>query len=472
MNVTHAMQQLNHRTVGLVLLALALNSCAIHLHTPDPDLADRTPVRPAGEASSIAAVARISHETLARLVESQTAEAQAGQEQLGLLSANWRLQRDGRAGVRSDERGRLCFVLPFAGKGAVAALGQRLERDLRAQILLCARPVLDSSAMIHLADPDARVLIDRSTIGGPLAALTEAVATKLQEVAGREAVERLRTLTIPTGDFMTPLQKTLDQPMNLPRDACLKLRPLSVWLAQPVVDPTALRLGAAVQALPTVEQPCVREVSQVRRARLPVAVTEKLDQPKTQLLLPLGLGLEGLAGEVQAAVDQLGRMETAQGWLQVGKVKLSTSRGALLVRAAVTGELRDKLLFVPITRKIQGEVVLWGVPELDKDGIGLSNVSLDVQSDDTLVDFGASLKRSALVDTVQKKLRIPRAKIEGEARRALANLGSGVEVAGEKLPIQVETELLTLEQVAASGQRLDVIVRFVGHVIVGDTARK
>jgi hypothetical protein len=175
---------------------------------------------------------------------------------------------------------------------------------------------------------------------------------------------------------------------------------------------------------------------------------------------------------VQAAVDQLGRMETAQGWLQVGKVKLSTSRGALLVRAAVTGELRDKLLFVPITRKIQGEVVLWGVPELDKDGIGLSNVSLDVQSDDTLVDFGASLKRSALVDTVQKKLRIPRAKIEGEARRALANLGSGVEVAGEKLPIQVETELLTLEQVAASGQRLDVIVRFVGHVIVGDTARK
>jgi hypothetical protein len=36
----------------------------------------------------------------------------------------------------------------------------------------------------------------------------------------------------------------------------------------------------------------------------------------------------------------------------------------------------------------------------------------------------------------------------------------------------VETELLTLEQVAASGQRLDVIVRFVGHVIVGDTARK
>lgn len=459
------------RPLSPLLLAALMSGCAIHLHTPDPDLPDRTPVRPAGEASSIAAVARLSHQTLARLIEAQTAEAQAGQEQLGLLSATWRVQRDGRAAVRSDDRGRLCFALPYAGQGKVAALGQRLERDLRLQILLCARPVLDSAATLRLADPDARVLIDRSTIGGPLAALTDAVASKLQEVAGREAVERLRRLSVPTGDFMTPLQNTLDQPLNLPRDACLKLRPLSVWLAQPAVDPSALRLGAAVQALPTVEQPCVREATAVRRAKLPVAVTDDLQQPKTLLLLPLGLSLEGLASQVQAAVDQLGRMETAQGWLQVGKVKLSTARGALLVRAAVTGELRDKLWFIPLTRKIQGEVVLWGVPQLDRDGVGLADLSLDVQSDDALVDLGASLRRSALIDTVKGKLRLPRALIEGEARRALANLGSGVDVGGEKLPIRVETEQLSLEQVAASGQRLDVVVRFVGQVIIGDTAR-
>lgn len=459
-----------------IALALALlgSSCAVHLRTPDPDLVDRTPVRPAGEPSSIAAVARLSHDSLARLVEQQTAKAQGGQEQIGMLSASWQLQRDGRVLAHSDDRGRLCFALPFAGKGAVAALGQRFERDLKAQVSVCALPQLDSAGALRLKDPDARVLIDRSTIGGPLAVLVDAVASKLQSVAGQEAVDRLRALSVPTGDFLTPLLEALDQPLILPKQACLKLRPLSVWLAQPAVDPTALRLGAAVQAMPTVEQPCARDPapSQVRRARVPVAVTDNLQQPKTFLLLPMGLALDGLADQVQAAVDQLGKMETAQGWMQVGKVKLSTSRGALLVRAQITGELRDKLLFIPITRKIQGEVVLWGVPELSRDGIGLANLSLDVQSDDSLVDFGASLRRSALVETVQSKLRIPRDKIEGEARKALANLGPGVDVGGQKLPIRVETEQLTLEQVAASGQRLDVIVRFVGHIIVGDTARR
>lgn len=462
-----------HLSVALAL-ALLGSSCAVHLRTPDPDLVDRTPVRPAGEPSSIAAVARLSHDSLARLVEQQTAKAQGGQEQIGMLAATWQLQRDGRVLARSDDRGRLCFTLPFAGKGAVAALGQRFERDLKAQVSVCALPQLDNSGSLRLKDPDARVLIDRSTIGGPLAVLVDAVAAKLQSVAGQEAVDRLRALSVPTADFLTPLLETLNQPLMLPRDGCLKLRPLSVWLAQPAVDPTALRLGAAVQALPTVEQPCVRDTAPaaVRRARPPVAVTDNLQQPKTFLLLPMGLALDGLAGQVQASVDQLGKMETAQGWMQVGKVKLSTSRGALLVRAQVTGELRDKLLFIPITRKIQGEVVLWGVPELTRDGIGLANLSLDVQSDDTLVDLGASLRRTTLVAAVQSRLRIPREKIEGEARNALANLGPGVDVAGQKLPIRVETEQLTLEQVAASGQRLDVIVKFVGHIIVGDTARR
>ncbi len=460
--------------VGAVLLAEFASGCAVHLRTPDPDLEDRTPVRPAGEPSSIAAVARLSHDSLARLVEQQTAKAQAGQEQMGMLAATWQLQRDGRVLAKSDDRGRLCFTLPFAGKGAVAALGQRLERDLKAQVSVCALPQLDSGGSLRLRDPDARVLIDRSTIGGPLAMLVDAVANKLQSVAGQEAVERLRALSVPTGDFLTPLLETLSQPLVLPKDACLKLRPLSVWLAQPAVDPTALRLGAAVQAMPTVEQPCSREAASaaVRRPRPPVAVTENLEQPKTFLLLPMGLSLDSLAGQVQASVDQLGKIETAQGWMQVGKVKLSTSRGALLVRAQITGELRDKLLFIPITRQVQGEVVLWGVPELTAAGIGLANLNLDVQSDDTLVDLGAALRRSALVTAIQSKLLIPRATIEGEARKALANLGPGVDVGGEKLPIRVETEQLTLEQVAASGQRLDVIVKFVGHIIVGDTARR
>ena len=456
------------------LLAIMTSGCTVHLRTPDPDLVDRTPVRPAGEPSSIAAVARFNHDSLARIVEQQTSKALAGKEQLGILAAHWQLQREGRVLARGDDRGRLCFTLPFAGKGVVAAIGQSLEHDLKAQVSVCARPQLDGNAALRLVEPDARVLIDRSTIGGPLALLVDAVASKLQSVAGQEAVERLRALVVPTGDFMTPLLETLHQPLSLANDACLKLRPLSIWLAQPAVDPTAVRLGAAVQAMPTVEQPCVQESARpaVRSVRTPVAVTDNLQQPKTFLLLPIGIALDSLAEQVQASVQQLGKIESEQGWLQVGKVRLSTSRGALLVRAQITGELRDKLLFIPLTRKIQGEVVLWGVPELTREGIGLANLNLDVQSDDTLVDLGASLRRSVLVATIQSKLRIPRAKIESEARRSLANLGPAVNVGGEKLPIRVETEQLTLEQVAAAGQRLDVIVRFVGHIVVGDTARR
>ncbi|MBM4343947.1 MAG: DUF4403 family protein [Deltaproteobacteria bacterium] len=446
--------------------------CAVQLRAPEPDLPDRKPVQPAPMLSHLAAVARIPHATLGRFAENHLDKGQSGTETMGVLHANWQVARDGPVTVRGDERGRLCFVTMFKGKTEASALGQRLDRELRGQMNACARPELDAGATLRMRDPDVRVLLDRSSVGGPVGFVLDAILGKLQAIAGDAALTRLRELAVPTLDALGPLQAMLQAPIGLPDKACIKLRPQSVRVTQPMIDPTALRMGASVAALPTGEQPCTDGADPTAFAgKLPFAVVDHLETPKTFLLLPVAMSLDALQKPMAEEMARIGAMKTDQGWVKVTGMRLSTARGALLVHAAIEGEIQDRFLFVPIRRPVKGEVLVWGNPEVDREGVRLANLNLELHTDDRLVAMGAALKHSQLVEVVARHARIPRARIDDMAKKALEAFSQGIMVGRERVPAAAQVEQLNVESVSAAGQRIDVLVRFVGQVVIGETAR-
>lgn len=456
--------------LGLATLALAPSCAALQIRPPGEDLVDTTPVRPASRPSHLAAVLRLSHVQSGRLAESRFPEQVGGAEQFGPLAAKWTVRRTGSLAVSADPRPRLCFDAPFAGKGALHAAGGSLDHELQARLRVCARPALDGQGVIRLADPDAQVTIQRETVGGPVAALKDAVARKLQDIAAREVTQKLTTLSVPVQGILAPIEALLARPIRVGQDACLKLRGQQLEVAQPQIDPSALRFGAALVALPTFERPCIEAAPTTRPSPLAIVVAPRLSSSETVLELPVGLGVDTLTPMAQSAVDQLGKIETAQGWLQVGKIALTTAMGRLVVRAQVRGEVRDTVLFVPIRRNVVGEVLLWGTPQLQGDFIVLPDLELRMVSDDKLVELAAALEHSALVANLRKRLRLPRAKFDAEARKALDGVAQHIALGNEKLPVTVETSELTLAEVSAAGQRLEVLVRFRGQVIIGDRA--
>lgn len=451
---------------------MVLAGCAVQFQAPTPDLPDRKPVLPAPMLSHLAAVARIPHATLGRLAEGHLEKGQSGTETMGVLNANWHVARDGPVTVRGDDRGRLCFVTLFKGKAEATALGQRLDKELRGQMNACARPELDAGATLRMREPDVRVLLDRSAVGGPVGFVMDAILTKLQAVAGDAALVKLRELAVPTLDALGPLQAMLQTPIALPDKACIKLRPQSVRVTQPMIDPTALRMGASVAALPTGEQPCTDGADRTAFAgKLPFAVVDHLETPKTFLLLPMAMSLDALQKPMADELARIGVMKTDQGWVKVTGVRLSTARGALLVHAAIEGEIQDSFLFILIRRPVRGEVLVWGNPEVDRDGVKLANLDLALHTDDRLVAMGAALKHSQLVEVVAKHARIPRARIDEMARKALDAFSQGIVIGRERVPATAQIEQLNVESVTAAGQRVEVLVRFVGQVVVGETAR-
>jgi len=112
---------------------------------------------------------------------------------------------------------------------------------------------------------------------------------------------------------------------------------------------------------------------------------------------------------------------------------------------------------------------LWGVPELTATHVQLGQIQLDLQTDDSLASVGAMLKRSQITEVVQEKLKISRAEIDKLARLQLAALQQTVQVAGQSMPVRVDVKELTLDSVTAANGRLQVQVRFVGYVVVGET---
>lgn len=463
-----------HMNRLLPCLLLLATGCALHLRAPDPDLPTSRPLPPSREVSYLAAVARLPLSTLSGLLEREALAPLRFADRAGFIAWSYDVQRAGPVHARAQD-GVLCFMVPFHGSGKVSALGGQLERALDAVVDVCARPRLSPSGQLTLQQPAVRVALDRVDFGGPARPLLDTLSAKLESVAGKQIADFVRNLKIPVGDYVTPTTAALYQSVPLTQGACLQLRPLSLRLAQPEVDPNTLRLAFSIATQPTIQAPCGPPTPP---QRLPMVVDEDLHHPETTLTLPVAIGLQTVRDEVLAQLLALGQIQLAgngdpsQGWIQVTGLRLDSAGGALLARAQIRGEVRDSFLFVPYTRQVDGEFLLWGVPQINDRFIELGKVEVDLATDNRLNALGAALQRQHITEILAKKLRIPRAQIEGQARQALATLGQGVTVAGQRMPVRIDTRSLTLDEVHASGQRLEVVVRFVGQVVVGETARQ
>lgn len=462
-----------HRLL-LAFVPALLSGCALHVRAPDPDLAAPRPVPPSHEISYLAAVARMPLPTLGTLLETQALQPLHMEDRSGFLGWAFDMQRAGNVVVRAQD-GILCFLVPFHGRGKVTALGGSMEKALDAAVDVCARPRLTPSGLLRLEAPAVRVSMNRVDFGAAAAPLMANLTERLEKIVGTQVADYLKTLQVPVGDFVTPTTAALYRPIPLQQGACLQLRPLSLRLAQPEADPSTLRLAASIATQPTVEEPCGPAQ---KPQRLAMAVDDDLQHPETTLTLPIAVRLQTVRDQVLAELQRLGHIELAgkgnpkQGWIEVTGLELKSAGGALLARAKIRGEVRDRFLFIPFTRKIDGEFLLWGVPVLTEKAIELSKVQVDLETDDSLTSLGAALQRQHIAEVLGERLRIPRAQIEGQAKAALQSLAKGVSVGGVALPVRIETHKLTLDEVRTQGQRLEVLVRFQGYVVLGETARQ
>lgn len=455
---------------GLLCL-LTLAGCVRHLRVPPADLRDPAPVKPADSLSYLGASLHLLHPQLAALLEPQLPPPFAGTQSVGPLTLRYQVGRSGGVQLYADADGRLCVQQFLAGSGRIdSALYQHNQR-LQAQLLACVRPVLDGAGLIRLQQPVVRVLVDRSGLTGPVGSLLEFLSDDLQQRASAWATQALGAMTVPTQPLLQPVLTRMQQPMALAQGACLRLRAQSVLLGQPKVEATGLVLAASVAAQPSVEQPCAVAGSAGPAPKL--AVLAELRAPQTWLQLPIGVALQTLQAPLQSALLGRGKIALDAGWLRVLGVALQTSGGKLVARVAIDGEYRTKLLgFIPWNQSIRGQVLLLGQPVVERGGVRLSGLQVDVRSDSDLVEWAASLKRSDLLRLVDAHLRVSDRQLQDAANTALRSWSQQIDAGGVRLPVHVRVDELSLQRVAAAGQRLVAEVRFVGQLSVGEQPAK
>jgi hypothetical protein len=455
------------RLLSLVLLTALLPACALHLRAPEADPVDDRPVQPAGEVSYIAAVAQLPFATLAALADQALLSPVKRGGRVAFAEWSVAVGKSGPVAVRA-ENGLLCFKAPFRGQGTLLAV-TRLERAVEAAVEVCALPRLDANGSVKLQDPVVRVALGGLEVGGSTQVLYNALAEQLQHVTGEQLADHLSRLAVPAGDLVEPLAGALTKPMALSGGACLRLRPDSMRLAQPVVTSSGLRLAASIAARPTLERPCSAQVATT--GRLPRTVVDDLSHPQTVLVLPVAVSLASVHDDLLRALQAKGPIRMNNGELAIRGLRLDSAQGRLLARVAVQGEVRDSFLLIPFKRQIDGEVAVWGVPDVTERDIGLRDVQLDVATADTVAGLAAAWQRERLTEVVAGKARVPRTDIEAEARKAIEGFASGQRLAGQPLRIRVDTRELAIQQVRAAGQRLELLVRFAGYIVLGDPGR-
>jgi hypothetical protein len=454
--------------------ALALTGCALHVQVPDPDLPLREGPSPAPEVSHFAALARLPLPLVAKVVEETAVPAVEHRSEGSVVSWSFRIAREGPV-VAREVNGGLCFLVPFAGAVKLSAVGTDLRQPLAADVMVCAQPRLSSAGLLTLPDPKVRIDLGRTQLPMMLKPVYAILGEKLEQEAGRALADQIRQSQWSISDRITPTTAALFKPLPLRPATCLQLRPLSLRVGQPVIDPNTLRLALSVATQPTVEEPCgPGQPAQ----KLPLAVDDALTHPATTLQLPIAVQLTTVEKQVLDHARGMGRIPLGKkggpdrGWVEVTGLKLQSARGALVARATVRGEVRDSLLWIPFTRPLDGEFVLWGIPQVTATDIVLDKVQVNFGTDDRLLELGAAIERNRLADALADKLKLPTAQIEGEAKQALGKLSEGITIAGEHVPVRVDTHELKVASVRAQGQRLEVLVKFKGYVVVGDTARQ
>ncbi len=449
-----------------VAATFGVTGCASHLQVPPADLADPAAVPPAAATSYLAATALLRHAELVQLLEPQLPATVRGSQSLGPARLSYSVGRSAPVHLYGDADGRLCVQQFLHGAGEAQMLGQNLSQRLQVQVLACARPVLDGPHSLRLGKPVVSVLLDRSGLTGVVGSLLDFVGSDVQRQAGQWAITALANVRVPTGDLTGPLLQRLQQPILLPMQACLQLRAQSVLIAQPIVTGQGLQMAVSVAAKPTVEQPCQPAPLPAATA-LPMAVTPQLVAPKTWLTLPVGVALETLRKPLEQALVTRGKVVMDGGWARVLSVQLQTSQGKLLARLDVQGEVQTSFLWIPWTKQVRGQVLVWGLPKVTPAGISIQDLQLDVRSSDDLVEWVAGLKRSELTQILQAQLKLDRRVLDAAGRSALSTYAKELDTGRLRLPLQVTTEELTLQQVEAKGQRLVAHLRFVGQIRVG-----
>ncbi|MSP93395.1 MAG: DUF4403 family protein [Myxococcales bacterium] len=460
-------------TRGALWCAALLPACALHLRAPEPDPRADRPVAPADRASHVSAVARVPFAWLASMVERQTGQPIRRSERAGFADWSLDIGRDGPVTVRAADD-RLCLALPFRGEGRIATPLGALQRPFAALVELCAVPRLEPGGALRLDRPVATVRLERPEVGGPGKVLADIAAEHLQAFAADQLAAAVAQLRVPADDVLGPVLRSLDQSLALGDGACVRLRPSEVRLAQPGVDADAVRMSASLVCLPTVEQPCARGAQRPMRPP-PIEVVDELQHPLTHLTLPIGVGLERVESEVAAALQRSGRIAVGAGWVEVKGVRLHTARGALLVRAAVVGEVHDRVLgLFPVTRQVVGEVALWGKPLVDATtgALSVEDLQVDLATDDTWLGLAVALQRSQLHAVLTRHLRIDPRQIDAMVRQAVEGLGRrGVRLgAAGDLPVRVDVQRAHVVAVHAVAGRLELVVAFEGRIVIGSTA--
>ncbi len=463
------------RRLLLLLLPLALSACTLHVVAPEPDVRTLQPVEPAAETSFIAAVARLPFVQLAGLVERYALAPVHRDGESGLVRWSVDVTRAGIVTPRSDN-GALCLLVPFRVLARAQAFGSNLDKALNADIDLCAQPALSPNGDLHLNGVVARVSLQNLNLPGPLSLLSNVAVDALQNLLARQLTDLISKVSLPVASAVAPMTAAMNRPMPLQQQACLKLRAQGITATQPEVDPSALRLAIVVAALPTVEQPCVLAADVATQLPVAIHVARELSVPETRLLLPIGISLDAVRAQTEKQLVTgrplpLGKPGEDRGWIQLDGIRLDSAKGALLMHVRVHGEIADSFLWIPIHRKIEGEFIIWGVPEVTPTEIHLTDVHLDMQTDDRLVELAVALKNADLTAQIAAQVRIPRDGIEAQARTAVLGLAQPLDVDGQKLPVRIEIKQLTVERVRAAGQRLEVLVRFVGQILIGATDR-
>jgi hypothetical protein len=360
--------------------------------------------------------------------------------------------------------------VPFVGEGKVAWLGKEIAHVVRADVSVCARPVLAGDGTLRLDKPATDVRLHRRTIARTTAILYQQLEGMLKARVAPLLGRELARQSVSVVTVLKPLRDALAKPMKLPEGACLKLRPGLLRLARPEVDPSHVRLAVSVLARPTVERPCV--AGPPAADNLQLEIVPGLRHPQTRLRLPVGIALAGLRADLKRRLVAMGRVRTRDGWVEITDLTLETARELVLAKAAIRGEVVSRWLGMSWRRTVSGDVLLWGRPTVGPKHVGLEQLNLAVETDDALADLAAALRRDHLVELATRHLRWPRQDVHKRGRALVAKLARPLTIAGERIPLSIDTQRLELLSVRAHQGRIEIDFDFAGYVVLGDTRRR
>lgn len=463
------------RCLALCLVVGALTGCAVHLRAPEPDLGPRgSPAPPA--TSTVVTALHLGPESLGALLDAATAEpARYGQSSAMLGGWSLLVERAGAIGVRGRDD-QLCFEVPFRGRGTIEVFGRRLDKALEAKLSACARPRLLANARLAFDRAEVALRVGDGRVEMSSRVLADALGKHLRTLVEPRVQQALERVALPVAPLLRRTTRALTTPRALGQGTCLRLRPERLLIGQPQVEDGGLRVVGAAEVRPTIEVPCTVPLADDAANRaaddaVPIVASPDLRPGPTVLLIPVGVDTAALGRSAEQHMRARGAIPVQGGAISVRGARLATARDHLLIRAQIDGQVQGHVLgIVPVRRDVDGEILVWGKPRLGETAVELAAPRVEVRSDDDVTTWVAALERARLQDAAAKAVRVELAPLLQRARKALDELSAGFQVGDTRLPVRVDTRSLDAVAVRADAGNVVVVVRFEGHVVLGDRA--